>query len=112
VAVCLHARRRELLRTAFLAQGIEVEDPCGPHMLCAIDRFKFLAVAAAAPGLRLVALHSGAADGSCRVLSYLTRRLGFDSDSTVAWIAMAHPALLAAPEPAQEPGTAVIDGGG
>ena len=115
VAVCLHDSAYD--RAAFLAQGIEVEDlaadPAGPHMLRAMDRF--LAVAAAAPGL--VALHSGAADGPGRlgalVLSYLTGRLGFDSDGAVAWIAMAHPALLAAPEPAQHPGPAgaVVDGG-
>ena len=99
VAMCLHASAYD--RAAFLAQGIEVEDlgadPAGPHMLRAIDRF--LAVAAAAPGL--VALQSGAEDGPghlvALVLSYLTSRLGFEPESAVAWIAMAHPALLAPP---------------
>ena len=71
-------------------------DPSSPHMLRAIDRF--LAVAAAAPGL--VALQSGS-DGpghlGALVLSYLTSRLGFDAESAVAWVRMVHPALLASP---------------
>jgi hypothetical protein len=98
VAVCLHASAYD--RAPFTAHNIEVEDlladPAGPHMLRAIDRF--LAVAAAAPGL--IALHSGTPDDpgllGALVLSYLTRRLRFDPDSAVAWIAMVHPALLAA----------------
>ena len=102
VAVCLHACAYD--RAAFLAQAIEVEDlhtdPASLHMLRAIDRF--LAVAAAAPGL--VALQSGS-DGpghlGALVLSYLTSRLGFDAESAVAWVRMVHPALLAFPaEPA------------
>ena len=99
VAVCLHACAYD--RAAFLAQAIEVDlhtDPASPHMLRAIDRF--LAVAAAAPGL--VALQSGS-DGpghlGALVLSYLTSRLGFDAESAVAWVRMVHPALLASPAP-------------
>ena len=98
VAVCLHTSAYD--RAAFLERGIEVEDlgmdPSSPHMLSAIDRF--LAVAAAAPGL--VALQSGS-DGpghlGALVLSYLTSRAGFDSESAVAWVRMVHPALLAYP---------------
>jgi hypothetical protein len=98
VAVCLHTCAYD--RAAFLEQGIEVEDlgmdPTSPHMLSAIDRF--LAVAAAAPGL--VALQSGS-DGpghlGALVLSYLTSRAGFDAESAVAWVRMVHPALLASP---------------
>ena len=60
VVVCLHACAYD--RAAFLAQAIEVHtDPASPPMLRAIDRF--LAVAAAAPGL--VALQSGS-DGPGR----------------------------------------------
>ena len=98
VAVCLHTCAYD--RAAFLEQGIEVEDlgmdPTSPHMLSAIDRF--LAVAAAAPGL--VALQSGS-DGpghlGALVLSYLRSRAGFDAESAVAWVRMVHPALLASP---------------
>ena len=105
VAVCLHTSAYD--RGAFLERGIEVEDlgmdPGSPHMLRAIDRF--LAVAAAAPGL--VALQSGS-DGpghlGALVLSYLTGRAGFDSESAVAWVRMVHPALLA--YPASPPGPA------
>ena len=103
VAVCLHTSAYD--RGAFLERGIEVEDlgmdPGSPHMLRAIDRF--LAVAAAAPGL--VALQSGP-DGpghlGALVLSYLPSRAGFDAESAVAWVRMVHPALLA--YPASRPG--------
>ncbi len=98
VAVCLYMCAYD--RAAFLERGIEVEDLCmdpsSPHMLSALDRF--LTLAAAAPGL--VALQSGS-DGpghlGALVLSYLTRRLGFDAESAVAWVRMIHPALLATP---------------
>jgi hypothetical protein len=113
VVMCLHASACD--RAAFLAQGIEVEDlgtdPGGPHMLRAIDRF--LAVAAAAPGP--VALHSGAEDGpghlGALVLSYLTGRAGFDSESAVAWVRMVHPALLDTPASPPVPAAALRDDG-
>ena len=105
VAVCLHTCA--YARAAFLEQGIEAEDlgldPTSPHMLGALDRF--LAVAAAAPGL--VALQSGSdAPGqlAALVLSYLTGRLGFDAESAVAWVRMVHPALLASPASLARPG--------
>ncbi len=109
VAVCLHASAYD--RAAFLARGIKAEDlatdPGSPHLLSALDRF--LAVAAAAPGL--VALQSGS-DGPGRlgalVLAYLTRRLGFDEGSAAAWVRMVHPALLATPASPSPPVLAAL----